>query len=64
MTESWQQPSPALGSKLLMVFALYSLFILLFVSWMHTLNSLVCALLWHVAGPLCLSLYGWSIASQ
>ena len=63
MTESWQQPSPALGSKL-MVFALYSLFILLFVSWMHTLNSLVCALLRHVADPLCLSLYGWSPASQ
>ena len=38
MTESWQLPSPALGSKLQMVFALYSLFMLPFISWMHTLN--------------------------
>ncbi len=41
MTESWQLPSPALGSKLQKFFAPYSLFVLPFVSWKHTLNLLV-----------------------
>lgn len=42
-TESWQLPSPALGSKL--VFALYSLFM----SAGSTLSTLVCLPLRHVA---------------